>query len=402
MSDEYNYKPMIKASFTFLAVFSAVCSINAATPANGPKPISYFEQIRPILQANCQGCHQPAKAKGGYVMTDFAGLLKGGDNEGVAVVPGKPMDSAMLTLIAPDKDGETEMPKDKESLHSAEIELIKKWIAEGAKNDTPANAQRKVDAKHPPVYTLPPVITSLDYSPDGTLLAVAGFHEVLLHKADGSGLVARLIGLSERIESVRFSPDGKFLAVTGGNPARRGEVQVWDVAKRKLALSHSTTFDTVYGASWSPDGKAIAFGCADNTVRAINAKTGEQIFYQGAHNDWVLGTVFDVKGEHLISAGRDMTSKLTVFKSSRFVDNITSITPKALKGGIASIARHPTREHILVGGADGAPQIYRIFRQTKRVIGDNANLIRKFPDMPGRIFSVRYSKDGNVFAAGSA
>ncbi|HIL24960.1 MAG TPA: DUF1549 domain-containing protein, partial [Verrucomicrobia bacterium] len=392
----------MKAFFTLAPVFAAVFALNAADPTEGPKPVSYFDQIRPILQANCQGCHQPAKAKGGYVMTDFAGLLKGGDNEGAAVVPGKPMDSAMLALIAPDKDGEAEMPKGKEPLHSAEIELIKKWIAEGAKDDTPANAQRKVDAEHPPVYTLPPVITSLDYSPDGTLLAVAGFHEVLLHKADGSGLVARLIGLSERIESVRFSPDGKFLAVTGGNPARRGEVQVWDVATRKLALSHSTTFDTIYGASWSPDGKAIAFGCADNTVRAINAKTGEQIFYQGAHNDWVLGTVFDVKGENLISAARDMTAKLTVFKSSRFVDNITSITPKALKGGIASIARHPTREHILVGGADGAPQIYRIFRQTKRVIGDNANLIRKFPDMPGRIFSVRYSKDGNAFAAGSA
>ncbi len=398
----YNQHRMMRVFTTFFSVSWAVSALNAGEPADGTKPVSYFNQIRPILQANCQGCHQPAKAKGGYVMTDFAGLFKGGDNEGAAIVPGKPTESAMLALIAPDKDGEAEMPKGKKPLHSAEIELIKKWIAEGAKNDTPASAQRKVDAEHPPVYTLPPVITSLDYSPDGTLLAVAGFHEVLLHKADGSGLVARLIGLSERIESVRFSPDGKFLAVTGGNPARRGEVQVWDVAKRKLALSHSTTFDTIYGASWSPDGKAIAFGCADNTVRAINAKTGEQIFYQGAHNDWVLGTVFDVKGEHLISAGRDMTSKLTVFKSSRFVDNITSITPKALKGGIASIARHPTREHILVGGADGAPQIYRIFRQTKRVIGDNANLIRKFPDMPGRIFSVRYSKDGNVFAAGSA
>ena len=65
---------------------------------------------------------------------------------------------------------------------------------------------------------------------------MAGFHEVLLHKADGSGLVARLIGISERIESVRFSPDGKQLAVTGGKPARMGEVQIWNVAKQTLEL----------------------------------------------------------------------------------------------------------------------------------------------------------------------
>ncbi len=309
-------------------------------------------------------------------MTEFKSLLAGGDDEGLAVVPGKPTKSVLLTLISPDKDGEAEMPKNKNQLHSTEIELIKNWITEGAKDDTPANAKNLVDADHPPLYTLPPVITSLDYSPDGKWLAVAGFHEVLLHKADGSGLAGRLIGMSERIESVRFSPDGKWLAVTGGNPARMGEVQVWDVAKQKLTLSHPVTFDTVYGACWSPDGQAIAFGCADNTVRAINAKTGEQIFYQGAHTDWVFDTVYDTKGEHLISVGRDMTTKLTVFKSSRFIDNITSITPKALKGGLATIARHPKRDHILVGGSDGAPQIFRVFRQTKRVIGDNANLIR--------------------------
>ena len=45
-------------------------------------------------------------------------------------------------------------------------------------------------------------------------------------------------------------------------------------------MSHPVTFDTIYGASWSPDGKAIAFGCGDNTVRAIDAKTGEQIFFR--------------------------------------------------------------------------------------------------------------------------
>ena len=45
---------------------------------------------------------------------------------------------------------------------------------------------------------------AIDFSPDGTLLAVGGFHEVLVWKADGSGPVARLVGLSERIESVRI------------------------------------------------------------------------------------------------------------------------------------------------------------------------------------------------------
>ena len=187
--------------------------------------VSYYHQIRPLFQANCQGCHQPAKDKGGYVMTDFKSLLAGGDDEGTAIVPGKVNESAIVEQILPDPEtGKAPMPRGKKPLHSAEIELIKKWITQGAKDDTPPGAGQRYTADDPPVYTLPPVITSIDYSPNGKLLAVAGFHEVLLHKADGSGLKARLVGLSERIESVRFSPDGTRLAVTGGKPGRMGEL----------------------------------------------------------------------------------------------------------------------------------------------------------------------------------
>ena len=381
----------------FVSLVTAV-----ALQAAEVKPVSYYKDIRPIFQANCQGCHQPAKDKGGYVMTDFKRLLAGGDSKKTAIVPKDAAKSHLLAMLQPGKDGKVEMPKGKEPLHATEIAIITRWISEGSTDDSPAATKQVYDAAHPPVYTLPPTITALDYSPDGALLAVAGFNEVLLHKADGSGLVARLVGISERIESIRFSPDGKRLAVTGGRPARMGEVQVWDMEKQTLLLSHAVSYDTVYGVCWSPDGNTIAFGCGDNSVRAIDAKTGKQIFFQGAHNDWVLGTAFDVKGEHLVSIGRDMTAKLTHFASARFIDNITSITPGALKGGIGAIDAHPDRNTILVGGSDGAPQVFRIFRQTARQIGDNANLIRKYTDMPGRVCDVRYRKDGKAFAAASA
>ncbi|MEW6303076.1 MAG: DUF1549 domain-containing protein [Verrucomicrobiota bacterium] len=373
----------------------------AAKKADPKEKVSYYKQIRPIFVANCQGCHQPAKAKGGYVMTEFKQMLAGGDSKDAAIVAKQPDKSALVKLITP-VNGEAEMPQGKKPLAETEIELVRRWVAQGAVDDTPANAQERYDMNHPPEYTLPPVITSIDYSPDGKLLAVAGFHEVLLHNADGSGLVARLVGLAERIESVRFSPDGKKLAVTGGLPGRMGEVQVWDVEKKKLLLSHPVTFDTVYGASWSPDGKLIAFGCGDNTVRAIEADSAKQVLFMGSHSDWVHDTVFSVKGDHVISVGRDMTAKVTELATQRFIDNITSITPGALRGGMQTVARHPERDEIAVGGADGLPQVYRVFRQTKRVIGDNSNLIRRFPAMEGRIFSIAYSRDGKRIVASSS
>ena len=364
------------------------------------KPVSYYKQIRPIFQGQCNGCHQPAKAKGDYIMTEFQRLLKGGENT-PAIAPGKTEESYLIKLITPDAKGKAEMPQKADPLHETQIALIKRWITEGAKDDTPASARQEYDMEHPPVYSRPPLVTSLDYSPDGKLLAVAGYHEVLLHNADGSGIAGRLVGLSERVQSARFSPDGTKIAIAGGSPGRMGEIQVWDVAKRKLELSVSITFDTLYGANWSPDGKLISFGGADNSLRVIEAATGKQVAFSGSANDWVLDTTWDKDGKHVIGASRDMTAKLTEVETQRFVDNITSITPGALKGGMHTVTRHPQKNEILVGGADGVPQIYRIFRETVRRIGDNANLIRKFPAMEGRIFSGDYSPDGKIIVTAS-
>lgn len=377
-----------------------------ASPAD---KVSYYKQVRPIFQANCQGCHQPAKANGNYVMTAFDKLVGGGESGDKAIVPGKPDESSLLKQITP-ADGKAEMPKGKPPLAASDIELVRKWIAQGAVDDTPANAVQRYDVAHPPVYSRLPVITSLDYSPDGQLIAVAGFHEVLLHRADGSGIVARLVGIAERIESARFSPDGKRIAVTGGLPARMGELQIWDLNhdaganawKPALTLSVPVTYDTIYGATWSPDGSLVAVGCSDKTVRAFNSTSGEQVFFNMSHDDWAVDTVFSVDGSNLVSVGRDMTAKLYDTKTQRFIDNITSITPGALKGGLQTVARHPQRDEIVIGGSDGIPRIYRMQRVTARVIGDDANNVRKFPAMRGRVFGVDYAPDGKRLVACSS
>lgn len=366
-----------------------------------PRQVSFQKEVKPILQANCQGCHQPAKRGGGYDMTAFKNLLEAGESGDAAIVPGKPDQSQLVLQITP-LDGKAEMPKNGKPLHAQEIATIRLWIEQGAVDDSAATPGAIYDAEHPPVYTHPPVVTSMAYSPDGQLLAVSGFHEVLLRSGDGQQLLGRLIGLSERIETVTFSPDGTRLAVAGGQPGRMGELQIWDVAKRELSLSIPLTGDTIYGASWSPDGKLIAVGCSDTTVRGFNSQTGEQVFFNGAHDDWPLATIFSVDGSMLVSASRDMSTKLYNVPTQRFIDNVTSITPGALKGGISALQRHPTRDEILVGGSDGTPRIYRMERITARVIGDDANLMRSFPAMHGRIYSVAYAPDGKTVACASS
>lgn len=390
------------SSLAVAMAFLFGASLRAEEPSAKPAPtVSYFKDVRPIFVVHCQGCHQPAKPLGGYVMTHFEGLFKGGESEQPGIVPLKPEESNLLAQITP-AEGKAEMPKDQPPLVEDQIKKIRLWIAEGAIDDTPASVRVVVDAEHPPVYEGAPVLTALDFSPDDTLLAISGYHETLLYKADGSGLVARLVGQSERIESVAFSPDGKSLAVAGGSPGRLGELQVWDVDAKKLKFSLPVTYDTIYGASWSGDGSKIAFGCGDNTVRAIDAATGKQVLYQGAHSDWVLDTVFSKESNYLISVSRDRSMKLVEVATQRFVDNITSITPGALKGGLETVDRHPTKDELLIGGADGVPKIYQMLRTKARVIGDDFNLIKAYEPVPGRIYDVCFSPDGSRFVTCSS
>src|SRR5262245_43604874 len=64
---------------------------SAAQPASpAPAKVSFYKDIRPIFQQHCQGCHQPAKAQGGYVITQYGELLKPGNTGKEPVVKGKP------------------------------------------------------------------------------------------------------------------------------------------------------------------------------------------------------------------------------------------------------------------------------------------------------------------------
>ena len=144
-------------------------------PDDSANPVSYYTQIRPILQARCQGCHQPAKSQGDYVMTSFDALVAGGESGEVAISPGDPSASLLLERIT-SVDGEAEMPPEGPPLAEAEVELIRRWVEQGAADDTPENAAQRYDADNPPKYTRPPVVTSLEYSPDGRMLASSGLH----------------------------------------------------------------------------------------------------------------------------------------------------------------------------------------------------------------------------------
>ena len=55
-----------------------------------------------------------------------------------------------------------------------------------------------------------------------------------------------------------------------------------------------------------------------------------------------------------------------------------------------------------MGGSDGVPRQFKMYREKKRVIGDDFNLLKTYEGLPGRVFDVDWSPDAQRVAACSS
>ena len=369
-------------------IWFATCMM--ALPLLGTDDPSYQRDVRPILDRSCTSCHQPASKQSELDLTTYAGFQSGG-TRGPAFLAGSPDQSLVIQFIT--ATVKPSMPFGQPPLAAGEVAIIREWIKSGARDDSPSE-----DASAAPgLYHQPPVITALRFSPDGETLAVSGNREVLLHRADGSGLVKRLPGKADRILSIAFSADGNLMIAGGGTPARFGEIQFWDVREGTLLRTAEVTSDTVFGASLSPDGAKVAVGCADNTVRAFETATGKELYKISTHENWVLGTTFGIDSRRLVSVGRDRAAKLIDAGAGQFLENVNQ-----MHGELAAVARHPKADQIVIGGEDRVPYIYRMDRPRNMKVGEDATLVRQLAAQDGAIFALDWSPDGMRVAVAGA
>ncbi|HEX2523757.1 MAG TPA: DUF1549 domain-containing protein, partial [Terriglobia bacterium] len=98
------------------------------------RPVSFHQQILPILERRCHACHQSENAGGQLNLTSYSHLRKGG-KQGPAFVSGKPEDSLIVKMISGEPP---RMPMTGGPLSKEEINLIRSWISQGVQDDTPA------------------------------------------------------------------------------------------------------------------------------------------------------------------------------------------------------------------------------------------------------------------------
>lgn len=105
----------------------------------GKKPVSFREQIQPILSARCTQCHGSEIARGKINLSTYASFMSSHTVSGKEplVVPGNPYQSRLYILCETNQP-HFRMPPDTSSvtpLPAAELDMLRHWITEGAKDN---------------------------------------------------------------------------------------------------------------------------------------------------------------------------------------------------------------------------------------------------------------------------
>src|SRR4051812_31849046 len=107
--------------------------------------VDYLKEVKPLLQERCYTCHGALKQRESLRLDTVEAMLKGG-KDGPVVQRGKPDQSLLIQRVTAAKL-EDRMPPEHEGepFTSAQVKLLRDWIAEGA--PAPANEKAETDPR---------------------------------------------------------------------------------------------------------------------------------------------------------------------------------------------------------------------------------------------------------------
>lgn len=290
--------------FYFLTAFPLSIHADAA-------PLSFATDIQPILERSCLPCHNATKSEGGLILESPRAMLEGGDN-GPAVKPKHALESLIYETAA--KAKKPFMPPEANKakaphLTAKQLDTLKRWINEGALGSPRPKKTVAWNAMPQNVVG----ISAVAASADGQFAAVGRGSSVALYNLSLQREAGRFDAHPDLVTSIAFSPDGSLLA-TGS----RGEVKLW----RKAVPPTPSLPGTAGRNATSADGKLQAEATPSHA--AILRTLPDQKQIATLTGDWELqaslaraelasfGAKFEVEFlEKQIAATRDLVAKTT-------------------------------------------------------------------------------------------
>ncbi|KJU86571.1 repeat-containing protein [Candidatus Magnetobacterium bavaricum] len=185
------------------------------------------------------------------------------------------------------------------------------------------------------------------------------------------------------VRSVSYSPDGKFIA----SGSFDNTVKIWDTSMGVLLRTLSGHDNWVKSVSYSPDGRFIASGSFDNTVKIWDASTGTLIRTLSGHDNGVESVSYSIDGRFIASGSGDKTVKIWDASTGALIRTLSGHTKT-----VRSISYSPDGRFIASGSGDNTVKVWDISTGT---------LIRTFAGYTYLVSSLSYSPDGRFIASGS-
>jgi WD40 repeat protein len=139
-------------------------------------------------------------------------------------------------------------------------------------------------------------------------------------------------GHTNRVTTVAWSPDGKYIATGSAN----NTVRMWDATTGAQVFVYRGHQGSVNALAWSPDGREIASGAADNTVQILETATGKRWFTYRGHSNTVSAVSWSPDGKFIASGSWDKTVQVWNAASGALLYTYDGYNVKAARANPAS------------------------------------------------------------------